>query len=168
MNRRLYFLFPDIQHVTNAVDALHRMSIDPEDVHVYATSGVDLSTFHMADRGVILEASGKSERLLWNGNLVLFFVALLVFLLLLLLDLVLWALVPLLIMIVTVGAGIVFTSRIPNVHLDQFSDALRHGEILVMVDVPKTRVDEIEHKIHSRHPEAAIGGVSWTRSALHH
>ena len=168
MNRRLYFLFPDIQHVTNAVDALHRMSINPQDVHVYATSGVDLSSFHMADRGVILEASGKSERLVWNGNLLLFLAALIIFVLLLLLDRVLWAIVPLLVMVITVTAGALFASKVPNVHLDQFSDALGHGEILVMVDVPKARVAEVEHKIHIHHPEAAVGGVSWTRAVLHH
>lgn len=122
----------------------------------------------MADRNVIHEASGKSERWLWNGNLLLLFVALLVLLLFLILDLVVWAVVPLIVMVVTFGEGIWFTSKIPNAHLDQFSDALKHGEILVMVDVPKSRVAVIEHKIHTRHPEAAVGGVGWTRAALHH
>lgn len=45
MNRRLYFPFPDIDHVAKAVDALKNMSIHPDDLHVYATSGVDLSGF---------------------------------------------------------------------------------------------------------------------------
>ena len=52
--------------------------------------------------------------------------------------------------------------HVPDVHLTEFTDALSHGEILLMVDVPASRVAEIEDFVHHRYPEAVVGGVSWT------
>jgi hypothetical protein len=52
------------------------------------------------------------------------------------------------------------------VHLTEFTDALAHGEILLMVDVSLHRVAEIENFVHRHHPEAAISGTSWTIDAL--
>ena len=56
--------------------------------------------------------------------------------------------------------------RIPNVHLDEFRDALAHGEILLMVDVAQQRVADIEDCVHHNHPETTIGGVGWGTEAL--
>ena len=66
-----------------------------------------------------------------------------------------WLLLPLGMMLASFLAGLRFT-RLPNVHLDEFRDALSHGEILLMVDVPKKEVDEIRDIILEHHPEALI------------
>lgn len=44
--------------------------------------------------------------------------------------------------------------------------ALSHDNALLMVDVPKARVAEIEALLGRRHPEAMAGGASWTIEAL--
>ena len=69
-------------------------------------------------------------------------------------------------MIATFVAGEYFVVHIPNVHLNEFTNALAHGEILLMVDVPKDSVAQIEHFIHHKYPVAVIGGVSWSVDAF--
>lgn len=49
-----------------------------------------------------------------------------------------------------------------NARLDQFQDAIKAGELLMLVDVPKRRVDEIEELIRSHHKDAEIEGVEPT------
>ena len=51
-------------------------------------------------------------------------------------------------------------------HLDEFRDAMAHGEILLMVDVPEQQVADIENLVHHHHPEATVGGVSWGTPAF--
>lgn len=55
--------------------------------------------------------------------------------------------------------------RVPDTHLDEFRGALSHSEVLLMVDVPKPRVAEIEKLVGRRHPETIPGGTSWTLDA---
>ena len=52
-----------------------------------------------------------------------------------------------------VGAGMT-SSR-----LEKFQEALEGGEILMLVDVPKRRVDEIEELIRSHHKDVDIEGT---------
>jgi len=69
-------------------------------------------------------------------------------------------------MTLTLATGALFALRVPDTHLDEFRGALSHGEILLMVDVPKRSVAEIEELIYRRHPEATPGGVGWSIEAL--
>lgn len=55
---------------------------------------------------------------------------------------------------------------VPNTQLAAFETAIRSGDILVMVDVPKRRVDEITELVRSHHPEAAIKGEEPTIPAF--
>jgi pheromone shutdown protein TraB len=54
----------------------------------------------------------------------------------------------------------------PMVHLDEFHDALRHGELLLMVDVSRDCVEDVEELMRRRHPEAVTGGSVWTPDAF--
>jgi len=77
-----------------------------------------------------------------------------------------WMLAAFFVMTVTYFAAEHFVVHVPDVHLTEFTDALAHGEILLMVDVPEKRVAEIESVVRYRHPEAVVGGVSWTVDAF--
>jgi hypothetical protein len=101
----------------------------------------------------------RLERLIWSANLMLFLVALIVFVSSLISADLLRAGVSLLAMPMTFIAGERFVVRVPDVHLSEFTDALSHGEVLLMIDVPAQRVAEIEDFVHHRHPEASVGGV---------
>ena len=46
----------------------------------------------------------------------------------------------------------------PSVRLKRFEGAIAQGQILMMVDVPRSRVDEIERLLQSSHPEAHFEG----------
>jgi hypothetical protein len=52
-----------------------------------------------------------------------------------------------------VGVGI------PNSRLAQFQDAIARGELLMMIDVPRDRVEEIEALVKRHHPEAELEGL---------
>jgi hypothetical protein len=96
----------------------------------------------------------------------LFAVALTVLIASLVTGSVIWAVGSLLVVILTFVAGEQFAVKVPDVHLTEFTGALSHGEVLLVLDVPVKRVAEIENFVHHRHPEAAVGGVSWTIDAL--
>ena len=48
---------------------------------------------------------------------------------------------------------------VPNTQIQQFEKAIEAGEVLMMVDVPKERVEEIEKLIYAHHPEADMKGT---------
>jgi Flp pilus assembly protein TadB len=50
-------------------------------------------------------------------------------------------------------------SAVPNSRLKQFEQAIEQGKILLMVDVPQGRVDEIRERLHDIHPEAEDRGL---------
>jgi hypothetical protein len=51
-----------------------------------------------------------------------------------------------------------------NHKLDAFKEALAAGQLLLMIDVPRTRVDEVKEAILGHHPEAEIGTVKPPRA----
>jgi len=166
MYRRLYFLIPDRLHALSVVDELSRLGIDTEHIHALAdprtrTDGLPHATRRQKD-----DAGSRLERLFWNGNLISFVLAFgsLIFLLITH-NLTWWLLLPITVMAANFIAGLKF-SNMPKTHLGEFRDALAHGEILLLVDVPEARVADIEHSVHRHHPEAAIGGVGWGTGAL--
>ena len=166
MTRRLYFVFPDPAHARAAVDHLRAAGLDDAHLHALAREGVDLAGLPPASPRQRIDTLSRLERAAWNTNLALFALAL---------AGLAWALpagasvaaaTALAVAVATVTAGWLFVQRLPHVHLDEFRQALAHGEVLLMVDVPPGRVAEIEALIHRRHPEAVPGGAGWTVEAL--
>ncbi len=66
------------------------------------------------------------------------------------------------------GAGIgafassMVGSSIGNRQIEQFAEAIEKGEFLMMVDVPRDRVEEIEQLVKKHHPEAECEGTEPT------
>jgi hypothetical protein len=48
---------------------------------------------------------------------------------------------------------------VPNSQIEKFESAIENGEVLMMIDIPKTRVEEIEALIQQHHPDADMGGT---------
>lgn len=168
MKRRLYFLLPDTEHTRAVVDELEASGIDRKHLHVIAAQGVDLKGLPAATANQRRDLGARLETLIWAGNLVLFFIALLALIVLGLTQASwYWLLLPLAVMLTTFLAGLEFTTHIPNVHVSEFSDAIHHREILLMVDVPVRQVARVEELVHRHHPEAVTGGVGWQIDALH-
>jgi hypothetical protein len=161
MNRRLYYLVPDGSDVENLVDDLEDVAITKQDVHAVAKDVLDLEniddvhTVSENDRDYFL------EWFLWRINLALFFVALFAFIALLIWNPGIWLILPLVVMLGTFFSGLLFVMRLPNVHLNEFRPALQHGEVLVMVDVPSSKLERVDRQVHRKHPEVVTGGVCW-------
>lgn len=167
MKRRLYFLFPDAQHAGIVVDELERYGIDRRFMHTIAGKGGDPGRLPVATQNQKLDLGARIERFLWGGNLALFFTALFaVFAILLMRVEWYWLLLPIGLMLISFLMGLEFATHVPNVHLSEFHDAMRHHEILLMIDVPVWRTARVEQLVKKYHPEAVAGGVGWCADTL--
>jgi hypothetical protein len=167
MKRRLYFLLPDTEHARAVVNELEARGIERKSMHAIAGRGGDVSDLPVASRMQRDDLGARIEQYLWGGNLALFFMALIALVVLALLPLVWWwLLLPVGIMLVSFLTGLEFVMHTPNVHLAEFQSAMRHREILLMIDVPARQVADVEELVHRRHPEAIAGGVGWSVDAL--
>jgi hypothetical protein len=166
MNRRLYFLIPDRPHALAVVEDLVKNGIDIEQMHAVGDRRTRLDDLPNASLRQRRDSASRVEKILWNANLACFSLALIATLIIPIFHgMSWWLLLPIGIMAANFMVGLQFTS-VPNTHLGEFRDALAHGEILLMVDVPEARVAEVGDNIHNNHPEATIGGVGWSTQAL--
>jgi len=62
-------------------------------------------------------------------------------------------------------AGMIGTD-IPNSQLREFESAVADGQILMMVDVPKDKVETVSTMIRKHHPEADMHGIEPTIPAF--
>ena len=161
MLRRLFYLFPDEAHAQKVVNELGLKAVEIRRMHAIA-EGVELKTLPKATPRQLRDTGFRLERSLWFGNFILFLLALVTFLILLASGEIMWSVLALTIMLACFVAGEQLVVHVPNVHLGHFTDALAHGEVLLMVDVPGYRVAEIDEFVHRHHPEVVSGGVGWT------
>lgn len=166
MKRRLYFLFPDTVTAQRAVADLTANGVDTRQIHTVARDRVDVSGLPPATVAQRRDVLCRIERGLWNCNLALFALAVVMLVAGWALGNTLAAVLGLVIMLLTFSGGALFALRVPSVHLDEFRAALAHGEILLMVDVSRDCVESIEELMLRVHPEAVPGGSSWTPGAM--
>jgi hypothetical protein len=166
MKRRLYFLFPYPEQARRAVRELEQAGIGVSHVHALVRDPSRLEGLPRATPAQRTDAVGRIERVSWNLNLGIFLLALSGLVYGLATGSWAWSIACVVVTALSFVLGDWFTTHVPNVHLSEFTEALAHDEVLLMVDVPMWRVREIEDRIHSRHPEAAIGGVGWIIEGL--
>ena len=161
MKRRLYYLLPDTLHAEKLVEDLDNMAVSKQDVHAVVKGELSLNGIDDIHSTTENDQDYFVEWFLWRINLALFFVALVAFVAILVWSPGLLLILPLVIMIGTFASGLIFVLRLPNVHLDEFRPALQHGEVLLMIDVPPSEVESMDHRVHRKHPEVVTGGVCW-------
>lgn len=166
MLRRLFFLVPDEPQAATLVADLETAGIAHRHIHAIAGRGQTLSRLPAATVRQKHDWVWRIEQIWWYGNLGLFFAAAAGLVAALLSTHYLWAIVAAVVMAGTLASGAWFSLRVPDTHLAEFRQALAHGEILLMVDVPKARVAGIEDLVRNRHPETVPGGVGWTFEAF--
>jgi hypothetical protein len=163
--RRIYFLLPNIERARQVVDELLLARIEEHHIHVLAREGTPMENLPEAsflqrsdfvpalERGL---AVGGGAGLVAGLVAVTFPPA----------GMVLGGGALLGIALAGAGMGAWISSMIgmdvPNRQLKAFTDAIERGEILMLVDVPKARVTEIEKLVRSHHPEADIEGTEPT------
>ncbi len=161
MRRRLYYLLPDRSHAEDLVEELGVDSVSAEDIHAVTRDKTDITGIKDIHIAAENDWDYFVEWLLWRINLLIFFTALIAFIAILIWNPGVWLILPLVFMLGTFISGLMFVLRLPNVHLDEFKPALQHGEVLLMLDVPASDIEKVDHRIHRKHPEVITGGVCW-------
>ena len=159
MNRRLYFLLPDVSHTLSVIDELYESGIKLR-VHIKAGAGIERSSLPEVLQDIHHDTEHNVEGIFWNINLFNFFMALLVMIVSFIMDWNTIAMVMIAIMAFTFFMGVIDTT-LPDVKLSDFDHALSHKEILLMVDTTRNQVAAIEDIVHWHHPDVVDGGVSW-------
>jgi hypothetical protein len=165
MNQRLYFLLPDREHAQDVISQLKERGVNTRQMHTLAGKGLSADGLPASKSILRDDLAGRLEFWGWRSNLALFFISALTLVAMLFMNAGLWMLLPVCLMVISFLLGERFT-HLPNTHLGEFADALKHGEILLMIDIPSERANEIEHSVQDRHPEAVAGGSSWNTPLL--
>lgn len=160
--RRLYFLLPDVATARKVVDELLLAHVEWKHIHLLARDGVpleDLPEAALAQRSDLIPALQRGMGAGAATGLLAGLIAM--------------AFPPagltiaggLLVATTVSGAGFgAFMSTmvgvgIPNSRLDRFREAIDGGQLLMMIDLPLARVEEIEALVKGHHPEADIEGT---------
>jgi len=162
--RRLYFLIPNIDSAKTIVDELLLARVDQRHIHIAAADHHALSEANLPEANLLQESDfvPAVERGLAIGGAtgILAGVAAVA---LPGIGLALGGGAILGIGLAGAGLGAWVSSMIgisaPSSRLTEFEEAVQQGSLLMMVDVPKTRVDEITDLIKKHHPEAEIEGT---------
>jgi hypothetical protein len=165
MWRRIYFSFPRVEQVRRVVAELEAAGVEREQLHTLARSDVDISGLPAANEAQRSDRTWFWEQLFWYANLAAFVVVLAVAVLALYAGSPGWAAVAAVAAVANVIVGERFAVKVPHAHLNQMRVPYLHGEVILLVDVPRSRVHEIEQLVSRRHPEAGVGGVGWTIGA---
>lgn len=160
--RRLYFLMPDINVTHELVKELLLSHVEERYIHVIAKEGTpmeDLPEASLLQKSDFVPAIEKGLTIGAITGVVCGLVAM--------------AFPP---AGLVIGGGAVFAIGaagagvgglmssmvgigLPSSRLEKFEEAINQGEFLVLIDVPRTRVDEIEAMVKKHHPEADIEGT---------
>lgn len=165
--QRLYFLVPDVKLAKQIVEELLLARIEERHIHIVAKDHHALEEEHLPEAGLMQEsdfipalergiAVGGVTGLLAGIAAVTFPPA----------GLVLGGGAILGMSLLGAGLGAWISSMIgvsvPNTQLKKFEEALEAGQMLMLVDVPKNRIDEITKLVKSHHPEADVKGTEPT------
>src|SRR5574341_1982468 len=160
MRRRLYFLLPDLGSAKKTADDLLLARIEDRHMHFLAKRGTDLGNLREAtylQKTDLLHGAGIGLALGGIGGLIL--------------GAVIVAFPPAgdpqavtVLIAAVIGAVLgawmasMAAAAVPNSRLKQFQEEIARGRILLMVDVPYARVEQVRELLAARHPEAVSGG----------
>jgi hypothetical protein len=160
--RRLYFVFPDINTAKTVVDELLLKRVTDQQIHMVAKDGARLDDLPEASLMQKSDFIPAVERGLAYGGVtgILAGIAAVTF--------------PpaglalgggAILAASLAGAGIgawlsgMIGVSVANSRIQQFEKAINAGGILMMVDVPKERMAEINQLVNGRHPNVKVGGT---------
>jgi hypothetical protein len=162
MRRRLYFLLPDVPSAQRIADDLLLARIDDRHMHFLGKRGTDLGELHEAGYALKTDLGrGAALGLVFgvlggallgaaivgsppegtHPGLAAAVIALLVG------------------AVLGLWLGSMAAVAVPNSRLRAFHADMERGSVLLIVDVPYARVDEVRDAVRARHPEALPGGL---------
>lgn len=163
MHRRIYWLLPDLQSAWATMDDLLLARIEARRIHFVAREDIDMSGLNAAN---VLQTSDVVRSaeigLITGASLGGALGAIVAVTYPMFGDKPEWGVIA-----VLAVAGALFgawTSSMigistPSKRLQRFAAQIEQGQILMMVDVPMWRVDQIEARLRARHPEGHDEGT---------
>ena len=169
MNKRLYFMLPDIASARRVRDEMVLARIDGPHIHFLArrnTLPLDLPEASILQKTDIVH--GAELGLMVGGGVGIAAGALFVLMPPEGITLELVTVLICAIMGALFGAWVssMVGSQVPNSQLKAFHDDIERGGVLVMVDVPLGRVAAIRELVLRTHPEVVNGGIEPTIPAF--
>lgn len=162
MKRRLYFMLPDVASAERTADDLLLARIEDRNMHFVARPGTHLGKLHEAGYRIRNDLLRGAEVGLISGGVL----GLVIGIALYATQPVGIALQPVIILAMGVLFGVLgawsssmIGIALPNSQLSQFEDEIAQGHVLLIVDVPRGRVDEVRTLIGKTHPEASSRGL---------
>ena len=169
MRRRLYFLLPDLASAHQTADDLLLARVEDRRMHFLAKRGTPLGALREASFLQKSDAVHGAELGLIIGAIGGFLLG--VYMFMTPPDGMHLQLVTVLLATVVGAAFGAWTASlvamsVPNTRLKAFQGDIESGMILMMVDVPLARVDEVRELVTRRHPEATARGLEPTLPAF--
>ncbi|HSG10281.1 MAG TPA: DUF1269 domain-containing protein [Gammaproteobacteria bacterium] len=162
--RRLYFLIPDVESAKVIVDELLLARIEARHIHIAGSDHHVLTEANLPEANLLQESDfvPAVERGLAIGGATGILAGI--------------AAVAIpgaglalgggaILGIGLAGAGVgawisgMIGVSVPSSRLTEFEDSIKQGKLLMMVDVPKARVDDITDLVKLHHPEALVEGT---------
>jgi hypothetical protein len=167
--KRIYFLVPDLDRAKTIVDELLVARIEERHIHILAKRGTPLGDLPEATVFQKTDFVAATERGLALGGITGTLAGLVA---------IAFPAGPvigggaLILGGALAGAGIgswlagMVGLSVGNTRLKPYEDAIEHGKLLLMVDVPRDRVEEIHELVRKHHPEAEFEGTEPTMPAF--
>jgi hypothetical protein len=165
MRKRMYFLLPDTRRAKSVFKELLLMGIEERHIHVHAREGTALGelpettilqksdALHGAGLGLL---AGALTGAIAGGVVLLFPPSGL--------AMGLGVVIAMAVLGAVMGvwvSGMIGAST-PSTHLEAFEDEIQRGKVLLMVDAPGERAQEIARLVRQHHPEAHLRGTDST------
>ena len=169
MRRRLYFLLPDLGSAIQTANDLLLARVEDSHMHFLARRGMSLGKLHEANTLQKSDAVHGAELGFVIGGAGGFLIGIFIYftppegvalqLVTVLISTVIGA-------VFGAWAASLVALSVPNSRLRPFQKEIDEGRILLMVDVPPSRIEEIQDLVHRRHPEASDRGIEPTLPAF--
>jgi hypothetical protein len=163
MRRRIYWLLPDLASARRTMDDLLLARIAEPHIHFVAREDVDMSGLHAANVLQTSDVLRAAQLGLVIGGVVGTVAGLAVAIFFPIVgDSPQWGVAAVLAVLgglFGAWAASMIGISTPSHRLERFRPAIEQGQILLMVDVPRSRVAEIEARLQALHPEAHLEGV---------
>lgn len=169
MRKRLYFVLPNLGSAVQTANDMLLTRIEDRHMHFLARRGMSLGKLHEANW---FQKSDLRHSLLMGfavggcGGLAVGIVLYLLKIEGLNLQLVTIPIAAVLGAFFGAWAASLIGISTPNTMLKRFDREIGEGRVLLMVDVPVGRVEEIQDLVHDRHPEASDHGIEPTMPAF--
>ncbi len=165
MRKRLFLLMPDVKTTRQVFGNLLLSHIDERHIHVVAKDGTPLTDLPEAG---MLEKSDAMHGL-WHGAFAGGATGAIAGAVVLLfppsgfaMGMGVVFIISLIGAIMGVWVSGMIAADVPNASLKPFETAIEQGRILMIVDVPRTAVEDISRMVKKLHPEADMRGIDAT------